>query len=131
MRAPNGDAGTRTAGTYRVATVQHLGQVEALLTAYRAEPGADTASIAATDAWARELLSTTRLLLDSPAAADPQLGPLLGDLESVLVQIVHVPTARAARERQLIAQSLDQSQLMTHLRAVVPSGPAAPQRSGE
>jgi hypothetical protein len=110
--------------------VQHLGQVEALLAAFRAEPPREGAA-PALQPWAGELLATTRLLLDSPAAADPRLGPLLGDLETVLVQIVQLPAARHGQERQIIAQSLDDSDLMTQLRAAVPAGPAGPQRSGE
>jgi hypothetical protein len=119
------------AATYRVATIQHLGQVEALLTAFRAEPPRDGAAAPALEPWARDLLTSTRLLLDSPAAADPRLGPLLGDLETVLVQIVQLPAARAAEERQIIAQSLDEGDLLTQLRTAVPAGLAEPQRSGE
>ncbi|HEY0969927.1 MAG TPA: hypothetical protein VGE02_02995 [Gemmatimonadales bacterium] len=115
---------------YRVATVQHLGQVEALLTAFRAEPPREGGA-PSLEPWARDLLTTTRLLLDSPAAADPRLGPLLGDLEAVLVQIVQLPAARAAEERQIIAQSLDEGDLLIQLRSAVPAGPAVPQRSGE
>ena len=113
-----------------IATVQHLGQAEVLLTSFRAEPPRDSAA-PALQGWARELLTTTRLLLDSPAARDPRLGPLLGELEPVLVQIVQLPAARQAEERLLIARSLEQSDLMSQLRAVVPAGPVTAQRAGE
>ena len=91
----------------------------------------DSGAAPALEPWARDLLTSTRLLLDSPAAADPRLGPLLGDLETVLVQIVQLPAARAAQERQIIAQSLDEGDLLTQLRTAVPAGLAEPQRSGE
>ncbi|HEX5580178.1 MAG TPA: hypothetical protein VFX39_01290, partial [Gemmatimonadaceae bacterium] len=117
---------------YQVATIQHLGRAEALLTTFRAEPPRGGAgSVPSLEPWARDLLTTTRLLLDSPAAADPRLGPLLGDLEGVLVQIVQLPAARADEERQIIAQSLDEGDLLIQLRSAVPAGPAVPQRSGE
>jgi hypothetical protein len=43
--------------------------------------------------WARDLLTTTRLLLDSPAGADPARRELLETLELVLVQIARLPRA--------------------------------------
>lgn len=115
---------------YRLAAVQHLGQAEALLTVFRAGYTRDAAD-PSLQPWARELLTTTRLLLDSPAGRDPRLGALLGELEPVLVQIVQLPAARAAEERLLIARSIERSDLMTQLRSAVPAGPAVPQRAGE
>ncbi|MHB1224712.1 MAG: hypothetical protein ACYC2G_11835 [Gemmatimonadaceae bacterium] len=116
--------------TYRLAAAQYLGQAEALLTVFRAGATGDAADPSLRP-WARELLTTTRLLLDSPAARDPRLGALLDELEPVLVQIVQLPAARAAEERQFIARSIERSDLMTQLRSAVPAGPAVPQRAGE
>jgi len=53
-------------------------------------------------AWARQLLSNTRLLLDSPVANDPQRRPLLEDLELVLVQIVQLSPGSTSQDRDLI-----------------------------
>ena len=43
--------------------------------------------------WASDLLANTRLLLDSPLAADPQYRKLLRDLEFTLAQIVQTSAA--------------------------------------
>ncbi len=137
-RASNAVAGSEVVGAaatfrdapYRIAAAQHLGQVEALLTVFRTESGRDVAD-PSLQPWARELLTTTRLLLDSPAARDERVDSLLGELEPVLVQIVQLPAARAAEERQLIARSLERSSLLNQLRSAVPAGSAQPQRAGE
>ena len=124
------DRGASLDGTLQVAAVQHLGEVEFLLTSFRLEP--QVADVLPTlQPWARELLMTTRLMLDSPVGRDARYGRLLGDLEMVLTQIAQLPAARAAEERQLITRSLERNDLMTQLRTAVPAGPARPQRSGE
>src|SRR5690606_24310075 len=110
--------------------VQHLGEVEFLLSSFRMEPQVAEA-LPALQPWARELLTTTRLMLDSPVGRDVRYGPLLGDLEMVLTQIAQLPPARAAEERVLISSCLGRPDLMTQLRAAVPAGPGRPQRSGE
>lgn len=114
---------------YQVATIQHLGQAEALLTTFRAEArsGEVTAEIRP---WAQELLTSTRLLLDSPAAADPQVGPLLLRLELVLAQIVQLPSPRDTQELELIDDALEASDVLTQLRTAVPPGPVR-QASGD
>src|SRR3989449_2532154 len=74
---------------YRVAAAQYLTRTEALLTGFRAETRAGEPAAQFT-AQARDLLSTTRLMLDSPAARDPRLKSLLEDLELVLAQIAQL-----------------------------------------
>src|SRR2546422_1071934 len=66
---------------YRVAAAQYLTRTEALLTGFRAETRAGEPAAQFT-AQARDLLTTTRLMLDSPAARDPRLKSLLEDLRS-------------------------------------------------
>jgi hypothetical protein len=73
--------------------------------------------------WARELISATRLLLDSPAAEEPRLAVLLRDLELVLVQIARYPESRTEGELELIDQALLENDVITRLRLAVPSGP--------
>lgn len=117
-------ANANTDGTaYRLAAVQHLGQAELMLTTFRADArrGAVAPEVGP---WARELLTSTRLLLDSPAASDPRLGPLLERLELVLAQIVQLPSPRDSTELQLIDDALEQGDVITQLRTVVPVGPA-------
>ncbi|MFN2397604.1 MAG: hypothetical protein ABR543_03005 [Gemmatimonadaceae bacterium] len=105
--------------TYEVATAQHLGRVEALLTSFRTQSNAGGDREVA--AWARDLLSTTRLLLDSPVGGDPQRRRLLEDLELVLAQIVLLAPDKAGEERTLIERSLEKDDVMTRLRAAIPA----------
>src|SRR5207253_5533267 len=89
---------------YRLAAAQTLTQAEALLVAYRASdvPQRDPAAARQLGSWGRHVLSSTRLLLDSPAGDDPQLPPLPDDLELVLVQIIGLSGAPLdANERKL------------------------------
>jgi hypothetical protein len=72
--------------------------------------------------WARELLSKTRLLLDSPVANDPQRRPLLEDLELVLVQIVQLSPGSTPQDRELIEKTLQHDHVMTRLRTAIPAG---------
>jgi hypothetical protein len=65
---------------------------------------------------ARDLLATTRLLMDSPEARDPHLKELLDDLELVLAQIVRLPHRAAAPDVYLIDQTLDQREVLPRLR---------------
>jgi hypothetical protein len=77
-------------------------------------------------ASARELLTMTRLLLDSPLAQDPQLLDLLEDLELVLAQVVRLePAPREADDLDLITDGLNQRGVLPRLRAAIPAGPAA------
>jgi hypothetical protein len=123
-RAPLGG----TARTlYQAAAVQTLAQAEALLTTYRrADEVADAhdqESIVQAARWARDVLSSTRLLLDSPASRDPQLRALLSDLELVLAQIVQLSgTPLRAGERELIERAMRDRDLLPRLRSAVPAG---------
>jgi hypothetical protein len=113
------------ADLYRLAAVQTLGQAEALLTAYRAggaSPPRD-ASTRQLGSWAREVLGSTRLLIDSPAGADAQLRPLLNDIELVLVQIVRLSGSPLdSADRALIDRALRDRDLLPRLRTAVPAG---------
>lgn len=104
---------------YRVATIQHLSQAEVLLTSFRARGAADTEPVGE---WARDLLSTTRLLLDSPAARDPETARLLEYLELVLAQIAQLPSAGRDEEKELIDEAMEQGNVIPRLRALVPAG---------
>jgi hypothetical protein len=106
---------------YRQATTEYLGQTVALLAALPAaardgQPDARFAS------QANELLSTTRLLLDSPAAAsDPRLKNLLEDLELVLAQLARLPAEHGSAELNLITEALEQRDVVPRARAAVVS----------
>jgi len=107
------------ARAYTVATAQHLTEAEAMLTAFKGDlsQGRMDAEISA---WGKDLLSNTRLLLDSPAARDPVRRKLLQDLELVLVQIVQLSPKSSARDRDLIKGALTDDQVLTRLRTAIP-----------
>jgi hypothetical protein len=67
-------------------------------------------------AHAGELLTRTRLLLDSPAASDPSMRTLLEDLELVLAQIVHLQNNQSHTELDLINRALEQRDVIPRLR---------------
>jgi hypothetical protein len=116
-------APTSPSSAYQLTTVQHLSEAEALLTSFRTRSTADQQMDAQLGTWARQLLSNTRLLLDSPVANDPQRRPLLEDLELVLVQIVQLSPGSTAQDRDLIEKTLKQDHVMTRLRTAIPAGP--------
>jgi hypothetical protein len=127
----NGNAAssrTDTSGraSYANAANAELARAEALLTAYGASSSAGMGNAGMDrqlSAWARDILSNTRLLLDSPAAADPERRRLLQDLELVLVQMVQrSPSAGAAEERSHIDRSLERTQVLPRLRSALPAG---------
>jgi hypothetical protein len=109
--------------SYNRAATAELSRAEALLTAYgtsSAGAGVDKHL----SAWARDILSNTRLLLDSPAADDPARRRLLQDLELVLVQMVQrSPAAGVDGERAQIDRSMERTQVLTRLRSALPAGP--------
>jgi hypothetical protein len=112
---------------YRLAAVQTLSQAEALLTAYRASHGSTRDSVTARHlgGWARDVLGSTRLLIDSPAGADPNIRVLLDDIELVLVQIVRLSgTPLDSTDRALIDNALRDRDLLPRIRTAVPAGAA-------
>jgi hypothetical protein len=109
---------------YRTAAMQTLAQAEALLTSYRsAENVRDPQAMQQAARWARDVLSSTRLLLDSPAGRDPQMRTLFTDLELILAQIVQLSgMPLQARERELIDHAMRDRDLLPRIRSVVPAG---------
>lgn len=97
----------------QLAAADHMEEAEAMLTLYRTAGDAEDREAVAD--WARELLTTTRLLLDSRAGRDPQLGELLSDLELVLVQIASAGE-HGGTEKELIEEGIEKRQLLTKLR---------------
>jgi len=110
---------------YRIAVTWDLTQAEALLTAFRDDARSqDSGADAQLARWAREVLSNTQLLLDSPVGADPQRRQLLEDLELVLVQMTQPAAARTPTDREMIARTLDRDHVLPRIRAAVPAGSA-------
>ncbi len=110
---------------YRMAAAQTLTQAEALLMAFRTSeaPEQSPAGTQELASWGRQVLGSTRLLIDSPAGDDPQLRALLNDLELVLVQIIQLSGAKLdPTERELIERALEHNDLLPRIRTAVPAG---------
>lgn len=132
---PGGDtsvaAEVRAAGfAYRLAATEHLTQADVFLTAFRADPKSSESD---PQFWSSvgELLSSTRLLMDSPAAEDPVFRSLLKDLELVLAQIAQLSYSRGTSEVDLVNEGIERRGLLLKLRSVIPAGPAAGGLQGE
>jgi len=108
-------AADANATPYRVASERHLARAEALISVVTTAPR-DAMLDSLTSRWAREMLGNTRLLLDSPAGADPVRRRLLEDLETLLVQLVQ-RSGTPVDERDLIDRTLQRTQLLTRLRS--------------
>ena len=120
-------ADSAAAALYRAAAVQTLVQAEAVLTAYRGAEATtrDPQALQQAARWARDVLSSTRLLIDSPAGRDPQMRALFTDLELVLAQIVQLSgTPLQDSERDLIDRAMRDRDLLPRLRSAVPAGSA-------
>jgi hypothetical protein len=101
---------------YQATTSRYLGQTAALLVGLPSDGSrADGANIRR----AQDLLSTTRMLLDSPAASDPRLRTLLEDLELVLAQVVRLQAGQSGDELDFIRLALEQRDVMPRLRTAV------------
>jgi hypothetical protein len=121
-RQPNSTSNPAGNSAYQLTAVRHLSEAEALLTSFRTRTTADQQMDAQLGSWARQLLSNTRLLLDSPVANDPQRRPLLEDLELVLVQIVQLSPGSTPQDREMIEKTLQHDHVMTRLRTAIPAG---------
>jgi len=114
---------------YEVAATQYLSRTETFLTAFRAE-GNRSANTARLARQARDLLTTTQLMLDSPATNDPRLRSLLEDLELVLTQISLLNPLEDGRDRDLITEGMNQSNVLPKLRSAIPAGPVPVRTQG-
>lgn len=109
---------------YALATGRHLDQAAALLVALPSQAGVAGASSALVD-QAHDLLSTTRILLDSPAGDDPEVRALLRDLELVLAQVSRLSEVDSEPgEVQLINDAILERDVLPRLRMVAAELPA-------
>ena len=106
--------------TYDVASMAHLSAVESMLTSFRTTSRREDEM--ALQRLARDLLSTTRLLMDSPAADDATRSQLLEDLEYVLVQIVQLDPNAPAEDRAMVNRAIAREQVLTRIRSSIPAG---------
>ena len=105
---------------YEVKAAEHFTTAEMLLTSFQATRDAETA--AAVRDWARNLLSSTRLLLDSPAATDQARRRLLEDLERILVQIMQLAPDAPASDREYLERTITRGEVLTRIRTSIPAG---------
>ena len=104
---------------YDIETSRYLEQTAALLIALPSEVRAGRADDQFVSR-ATELLTRTRLLMDSPAANDVQMRNVLEDLELVLAQIVRLQNNQSSRtELDLINRALEQRAVIPRLRTAV------------
>ena len=113
------DSAIRSA-TYDVASVAHLSAVESMLTSFRTTNRREDEVVL--QRLARDLLSTTRLLMDSPAADDASRSQLLEDLEYVLMQIVQLDPNAPAEDRAMVDRAISREQVLTRIRSSIPAG---------
>ncbi len=117
------------AALVHMVTVEHLGRSESLLTLVRADARSGRVDPHVLG-LARDLLTQTRLLLDTPqdGREDPTMRSLLEDLELVLVQVVGAEdsevkgTKDAGTELNLALHGMDERAVLSRIRAVMPSG---------
>jgi len=100
----------RPNAAWSVAAADHLGRTEAFLTAVRVGERGQRFT-----GQARDLLLTTRLLLDARGVTDPRTRALLEDLELVLVQITQLGGADG-EELDLLNDALEQKEVLPRLR---------------
>jgi hypothetical protein len=103
---------------YEATTSRYFGQAAALLVSLPNEMHDGRANQEFVGR-AGDLLLTTRLLLDSPAATDPKTRGLLEDLEQVLAQVVRLQSDQHGADLDLINQALKQRDVVPRLRDAV------------
>jgi hypothetical protein len=110
---------------YDAAAREHFAQVEALLVGFRADARTGRSEAGAATS-ARTLLTTTRLLMGSPASEDAQLRGLLQDVELVLAQIAQYRAGEGKDELELIDDGIQQRGVLLRLSAAQsPQGQSA------
>jgi hypothetical protein len=114
---------------FRTAAAEHLARSEELLMLVRTDARAGRVDRSVGE-WGGALLVETRLLLDSPVGSDPQLRPLLEDLELLLAQVAMLGhqglvEGRGREELSLIAEGMDAQDMLPRIQAVLPVGAGA------
>lgn len=103
-------------GVYAQAATELLDKTTLLLTSLSTEARSGLDDMQFT-VQALELLTTTRLLLDSPAASDGRFRDLLEDLELVLAQVASLRSARGREEIELITDALLERDMVPRIRS--------------
>jgi hypothetical protein len=109
------DSTIPASGYDRVAS-ELLGRTVLLLSALPAE-GSNANAGERFSSQAIELLTSTRLLLDSPAATDVRFKSLLEDLELVLAQIAMLQSGRTQEDIDFITDALEERDVVPRIRS--------------
>jgi hypothetical protein len=104
---------------YQRTASEFLSRSAVLLSALPADGRSDPQVDARISLQAGELLVTTRLLLDSPAATDRRFTDLLEDLELVLVQVARLRGARSQQDLDLITDALHEKDVVPRIHSAV------------
>jgi hypothetical protein len=118
LAAVSTDTGSAASGAYDRVASELLGRTVLLLTSLPAE-GRSAGAGERFSTQATELLTSTRLLLDSPAASDVRFKDLLEDLELVLAQIAMLQSGRTRQELDLITDALEERDVVPRIRSAV------------
>lgn len=108
---------------WTLAARRHLTSAEALLVAFPQDAAAGRTQDVAH--WAGDLLIDTRLLAESPAGEDPEIGRLLDDLELVLAQIAALRGDARTGDVLLVEDGLNQTDMLGRLRVATGNGVAS------
>ena len=112
------ESATPASNAYDRVASELLGRTVVLLTSLPAE----ARNVGAGERFstqATELLTSTRLLLDSPAASDARFKDLLEDLELVLAQLAMLQSGRTRQEIDLITDALEEREVVPRIRSAV------------
>lgn len=118
LTAVSTDTPRTTVGAYDRVASELLGRTVVLLSSLPAE-ARNVGSGERFSNQATELLTSTRLLLDSPAASDVRFKSLLEDLEVVLAQIAMLQSGRTRQEFDLITDALEERDVVPRIRSAV------------
>lgn len=122
---PVAEPGQGAGTAVRLAAARHLNDADALLSFVSAD-AREGRTDREVGVWGRQLLTQTRLLLDSPVSGDLAMRAVLEDLEMVLAQIAvlgsdGVDAERARNELDLIAAGLQEIGVQSRIQSVLPS----------
>jgi hypothetical protein len=117
-RTPARLASNASGDAYQQQTQEFLGRTAVLLAALpsNGRPGTNDEKLTQ---QARQLLGTTRLLLDSPVGHEQRMKDLLEDLELVLAQVARLQPQRPGEALTLINEALEERDVVPRIRSAV------------
>ena len=115
-RTPARLASTTAGDPYQRTTQEFLGRTAVLL-ASLPSPGRQGTGDERLNEQARQLLGTTRLLLDSPVGREQRMKDLLEDLELVLAQVARLQSQHRGDALTLIKEALEERDVVPRIRS--------------